>query len=146
VEKTIIHKRKTFSPRATLGEVFIEDKHFCYTLEDIVRKAGEKTYGKTAIPDMEYYVDITYSPKYKRDMIILYNAENYTVTDGVATWSGIRVHGGNNVEDTLGCVLVGYNKYKETIYKRADRELVKIVKKWINRGYKVNWRITNEEI
>ena len=144
--KTIEHKRKTFSPKSTIGEVFIENKHFCYSLEDVVRNAGKKIYGKTAIPDMEYYVDVTYSPKYKRDMIILYNAENHTVTDGMVSWSGIRVHGGNKPEDTEGCVLVAYNRYDDFIYKRADRELVKIVKRWIKQGYKIFWRITNEEV
>ena len=62
-----------------------------------------KVYGKTAIPTGKYKVEVTYSPKFKRYLPILLNVRGF---------SGIRIHSGNTAEDTLGCLLVGFNKVK----------------------------------
>lgn len=44
---------------------------------------------------------ITYSPKFKDWLPLLL---------GVLNFSGIRIHAGNTVKDTQGCILVGENK------------------------------------
>ena len=87
----------------TLGRLYIKKndvspwKFFSYTLEDMVRE--KKVKGQTAIPYGSYPVDITYSPKFKRDMPIIQNVPNF---------DGIRIHRGFDINWTEGCLLVGY--------------------------------------
>jgi hypothetical protein len=83
---------------ATIGELLINDKHFCDTLEDRVRPEGEKVYGKTAIPEGTYEVKLTHSPRFKKILPEILNVPNF---------SGIRIHTGNSSKDTEGCILVG---------------------------------------
>ncbi len=91
---------------ATLGHLFIDSVPFCVTLEDVVREdpnpatpANEaKVYGQTAIPTGRYPVKITWSVKFQRDMVAVLDVPGFT---------GIRIHSGNDADDTLGCILVG---------------------------------------
>lgn len=97
----------------TIGHLYINGEYFSDTLEDTDRGLSSdmseeqikkiKIYGKTAIPTGRYKVEVTYSPKFKRYLPILLNVKGF---------SGIRVHSGNTHEDTLGCLLVGFNKEK----------------------------------
>lgn len=97
----------------TIGELFIDGKHFCDVLEDKVRplpkecpntpkgidcKCSEKVYGKTAVPAGTYEVKLTYSNRFKQIMPELLNVPHFL---------GIRIHKGNSSEDTEGCILVG---------------------------------------
>lgn len=99
-------KRRPSKEATTLGELFIDGVFFCYTLEDEVREDPNpttpeneaKVYGKTAIPAGRYEIDITFSQKFGKLMILVKNVPGYT---------GIRIHSGNDAEDTLGCPLVG---------------------------------------
>lgn len=98
--------RKWLSPNESLGELYIGDnyltgKPFCYTLEDEVRPVGEKVVNETAIPYGTYKVELTHSPKFGKIMPLIADVPGFT---------GIRIHSGNDEDDTSGCLLVGFGK------------------------------------
>jgi hypothetical protein len=89
--------RDTFTEKSTTGQLFIDDVFECYILEDVVREDA-KVYGRTAIPYGTYELTIDYSPKYDRPMMHVL---------GVPGFKGIRIHSGNNADDTEGCLITG---------------------------------------
>jgi len=103
--------RKEFTSKTTIGELYINDVFFCYTLEDVDRGLtqdmsrkdieAKKVYGKTAIPYGRYEVIMSWSNKFKCIMPLV---------NGVVGYIGIRIHKGNTEVDTLGCLLVGMKK------------------------------------
>ena len=115
--------RDVFMKDRTLGELLVDGRHFCYTLEDVVRPAGSaKVPGKTAIPAGTYDVKITYSNRFKKNMIQIMNVPGF---------DGIRIHGGNKPEDTEGCILAAYSRDVKSgiIWKRASDDLQAMVAK-----------------
>jgi hypothetical protein len=143
----IRHQRKIFNTgnveneRSTIGEIFVDGKYFCYVLEDEVRADGQKVFGKTAIPAIEYDVTISYSNKFKRDMILLYNKKDFTIEHEGVTFSGVRVHGGNDAEDSHGCPIVAYNTDSVKVWGTSEKDILAIVKKAIKEGKKVKWLV-----
>jgi hypothetical protein len=90
--------KRVEGPWFTIGFLNVDDRFFCYTLEDKVRPPGEKVPGQTAIPYGRYRVELTPSTRFKRVMPLLLSVPNFT---------GVRIHAGNTTEDTEGCILVG---------------------------------------
>ena len=107
-------------PTYTIGKLYIDDKFFCDTLEDVDRginqnmdlKAIEaiKVKHSTAIPTGTYTVNMSkVSPRFSnRSWSIKYK--------GIVPWienvpgcDGVLIHPGNTEEDTSGCLLVGEN-------------------------------------
>lgn len=82
----------------TEGILTIDGEFQAFTLEDVVRGAGEKIPGDTAIPDGRYKVIVTHSPRFNKELPLLLNVPNF---------EGIRIHSGNTAKDTEGCILVG---------------------------------------
>lgn len=75
-----------------MGVMFDTDKKLgtYYTLE---RKSK-------LVPVGLYDIDITYSPKFKKKLPLVHNKS-------VSERRGIRIHAGNTVNDTEGCILIG---------------------------------------
>lgn len=111
--------RKWFNTRTTIGILTIPQVKFqCYTLEDVARPLGVKVFGETCIPTGIYDFKLNVSSRFNQVLPLLYNTRNLTVTDGYgAQWSGVRIHGGNTLEDVSGCILVGYRKGENKLYE-----------------------------
>ena len=113
-----IAKRKSY----TIGRLYIaqeirhpglrqpltEGLQICDTLEPTWRDYKHGAYkvkGRSAIPEGRYAVVITYSPKFKQWLPILLGGPVFN-----KQWQGVRIHAGNTVKDTEGCILVGKNR------------------------------------
>ena len=119
-------KRLNLTPNYTEGELYVNGVYFCKTLEDTNRdlnKNGQfdnnekKVYGETCIPYGKYKVILSYSPKFKREL-----PEILEVPD----FQGIRIHRGNRISDTLGCVLCG-EKVKNGYLSNSTPYEIKLV-------------------
>ena len=80
----------------TIGHLSIDGEYFSDTLEDVPRAI--KIPDQTCIPAGSYKVVINYSNRFKRSMPQLLNVPGF---------DGIRIHPGNDADDTSGCILVG---------------------------------------
>jgi len=94
-------KRTNKKPTFTQGELYIDGKFECYTIEDVVRDSGVKVDGQTAIPSGTYAISITFSNRFQKALPLLANVPNFV---------GVRIHSGNSSVDTEGCILVGRTK------------------------------------
>ena len=97
-------KRLHKTNNSTIGELFINNKFECYTLEDIERES--KVYGKTAIPKGRYEVVMTMSNRFKVVLPLLLKVPNF---------EGIRIHAGNTASNTEGCILLGQTRSTDFI-------------------------------
>ena len=89
-------KTKTY----TAGRLYVVNElgkaYFCDTLEPSLHPTNHLH--PKAIPAGRYDVAVTWSPKFKRWLPLLLN---------VPYRSGIRIHAGNNPDDSSGCILLG---------------------------------------
>lgn len=85
--------RYTRTETAILGSLYLNGAFICYTLENAAN----------AIPCGLYTVQNSQSPKFKRELPLIWNAE-------VQAKRGVRVHRGNSYSDSSACVLVGMGR------------------------------------
>lgn len=85
--------RDIFTETAILGRLCFCGRVICNTLENRSK----------AIPCGMYAVLNSMSPKFKRELPLLYNAQ-------VPASRGIRIHVGNTVASSSGCILVGMGR------------------------------------
>lgn len=111
-------KRKFLGDKYTVGDLSIDGKFFCNTIEDTVRelpatcpytpkgqscKCKGKVYAQTAIPAGTYKVTLEYSSRFKRKLPLLHNVPHFI---------GILIHSGNDESASAGCLIVGNNTVK----------------------------------
>lgn len=90
----LILVRETATKKAVQGCLFLNDTFICYTLENAAK----------VIPTGGYNIENSKSPKFKRELPLLYNKN-------VPAERGIRIHVGNDaIKDSNGCVLVGMGR------------------------------------
>lgn len=136
--------RDTFTTKSSSGAIYIDDHKFCESLEDVARAIGVKIPGETCVPPCICNVKISYSRRFKRDMLLLYNQPDGSVIAGGIRFTGIRVHGGNTHVDTAGCPLVAFNEDgPDRIQGTAERKLFAKVAAAIDRGEAVTWEFIN---
>lgn len=127
----LVLKRKWKKDTYTIGQLFIDGKYFCDTVEDTDRGLDSgmttkeieslKVNGATAIPYGRYEITLkVQSPKYK-------DRKQYKPCNGylprlknVKGYSGVLIHIGNYPKDTEGCLLVGKNKVKGGVVNSAE--------------------------
>lgn len=108
LEMELLVKRINFTEDYTEGQLFVNGKYICDTLEDKDRGLDNsmseddvlqrKVYGKTAIPIGRYRIIIDYSNKFKKNLIHILNVKGF---------DGIRIHSLNEASQSLGCIGVG---------------------------------------
>lgn len=107
--------RDILTPNWTLGVMHVDGLFYGYVVEDYDRlHHGEaKVKARTAIPAGTYDVRFTWSPKFNR---------NVPEVMHVPGFQGIRIHAGNDADDTEGCILPGLrrDKTKGTVSHSAD--------------------------
>jgi hypothetical protein len=94
-----LEREPTTPDGRTYGRLFVDGVFACHTLEDAIRET--KIPGQTAIPAGRYLVRITPSARFKRRLPELVNVPNYR---------GVRIHPGNTIHDTEGCILPGLQR------------------------------------
>lgn len=140
-------KKETYS----IGNLYINGKYFCNTLEDkdrglkqtdpIALIKSRKVYGETAIPTGRYEITLAItSPKYSavkwyKDLC---NGKMPRLLN-VPGFDGILIHPGNTALDSFGCLLVGRNtaKGKVTDSRNWFKKLYKEMKKAYDKGEKI---------
>ena len=124
-------KRIFRGPKYTIGKLYIDNQYICDTLEDTDRGLKQtdslfsiqkkKVYGQTAIPTGTYGITLNViSPKFKdRSWAKFCNGKLPRLLN-VPGYDGVLIHVGNKPEDTLGCILVGYNKIKGQLINSTE--------------------------
>lgn len=141
-------KRRYKKSNYTIGDLYINGKWVCNTLEDTDRgltssmSAGaiqkKKVYAQTAIPTGTYQMTLNVvSPKFS-------SKEFYKTTCAgrlprllnVPGFSGILIHVGNTAADSAGCILVGYNRVKGKVVdsKTAYTQVYSLLEKEVKKG------------
>ena len=115
----LILVREKATEKAVQGCLFLNDTFICYTLENAAK----------AIPTGGYNIENSKSPKFKRELPLLYNKN-------VPAKRGIRIHVGNTVASSSGCILVGMGRkgdkltestYAETMVTMLCRNVTKLI-------------------
>ncbi len=105
----------------TIGRMFIDGVYICDTLEpgaiELKTSVSKEKVMESlkmalphkpfAIPEGTYKVTLTYSPRFNRLLPLITGNKKFNTI-----FQGIRIHAGNDPEDTKGCILVGENKIK----------------------------------
>ena len=104
----LILKRTPSTSNYTEGKLYINGVYFCDTLEDKDRGLLQtmsidtiktmKVYKETCIPYGKYKVILSMSKRFGKVMPELLDVKGFI---------GVRMHSGNTIYDTEGCILVG---------------------------------------
>lgn len=121
----ILLQRTRCDGARTFGELLVEGRRLCATLEDPVREVpGQpvdawKVHGATAIPAGVYRLSLEQSPRFGPDTLTV---------NGVPGFTGVRMHAGNTEADTEGCPLLGLAIDAHGITPGTSRPAVDLVR------------------
>jgi hypothetical protein len=98
-------KRIYDNRHSTVGQLFINGKLFCATLEPPFRR--KKIKGKTRIAPGRYKITLTKNSPRARLYSDKYNLYGIPALNDVPNFTDVQIHIGNYAKDTAGCILVG---------------------------------------
>lgn len=107
-----------------IGELYVDNKFFCDTLEDpdrgltstmnLTEIKAKKIKGDTAIPTGTYKITLDIvSPKYSnfsKYPYVKFCGGKMPRLLNIPGYEGVLIHAGNTQKDTEGCLLVGENR------------------------------------
>jgi len=121
-------KRSVFNKTNTIGKLYINNKFFSHTLEDVDRGLQKedsitkikniKVTKTTCIPYGRYRVILSYSNKLKRYLPLILDVPGF---------KGIRIHKGRSEKWSSGCPLMGYknvNNVKLNNIETCEKDLL----------------------
>lgn len=82
-----------------LSRIYVDDEFICYGLDPCILSPGM------------YSVECNYSPKFKRILPLFYTTGKYSEFPASR---GFRIHAGNTLKDSQGCILVGMKYQVDT--------------------------------
>lgn len=85
-QKTIIIDHDLYF--VNLSRIYVDNTFICYGLDPLILDSGV------------YSIKCNYSPRFKKTLPLLYN-------DKFPASRGFRIHAGNTLNDSQGCILVG---------------------------------------
>ena len=97
--------RDSIVNNAVLGSLYVGGIKVCETLENKAK----------LIPCGEYNLSVSKSQKFERLLPLVYN-------DKVPMRRGIRIHVGNSVKDSSGCILVGFHRNGDRLVNSRNAE------------------------
>lgn len=116
--------RKWKKPEYTIGQLYCNGEKLCNVIEDTDRGLNQymteaqiskiKIKDKTAIPAGTYKLEVSMSPKFKRELIMVCDVPGYV---------GIRIHRGNTADHSSGCLIPGLNTAKGMVTNSTEYEL-----------------------
>lgn len=131
-------ERKWKKEKYTIGNLYVDGKFFCNTMEDKDRGLRQdlplsvnqkrKVQNETAIPTGRYRVTLgVKSPRFSQKAAYKFCDGYVPRLINVPAFDGVLIHIGNTERDSAGCILVGENKAKgkvlnstETFHKLYD--------------------------
>ena len=96
----------------TIGRLSIGGEHQCFTCEDVVRPAGQKVDGQTAIPAGRYQIIVNRSERFSK---LAGHEVKLPLLLKVPNFEGVRIHTGNTAAHTEGCILPGYARGQNSV-------------------------------
>lgn len=117
-----------------MGVLFLDRVFFCWTLEDAIR--DDKIPHQTCIPPGRYDVVLSHSPRFNRVLPEVLHVPNFT---------GIRIHPGNDISDTDGCILLGEERGDAQIFhsRPAVAHLQALMQTALDAGERISLFIEN---
>lgn len=139
----ILVKEPIKTDTSAISKMYIDGVFTCNVLEDTVRAAGVKLFGKTAIPAGRYQIVITKSERFSR---IRGKTTFLPLLIAVPGFEGVRIHTGNKPEDTEGCLILGkYSPSTKNWVSSSNIEFSKVFPKMqaaLDAGQKIFITIT----
>ena len=114
-----------------IGHLYVDGVYMCDTIEDCDRGLDQKMplkqiqnlklKGITAIPTGTYKVVLNVqSPRLSKKSQYKFCKGYVPRLLNVKGFDGVLIHIGNKAEDSLGCILVGYNKVKGQVINSTE--------------------------
>jgi hypothetical protein len=149
VKKLLITlSREIFRDINTLGEMFIDNKHFAYTLErplktpvKVIKNGIEQIEIKEnypmlcCIPEGKYQIKLEESPHFKMILPTLQNVSNR---------SHILIHTANKVEELKGCIAIGFQRINLDIISQSKIAVNKLLEILISLKEEIYIEIKNK--